>query len=226
MVQLILAAAFFCGIHFVISGTRLRDALVSRYNERIFRAGFSLLSLIGLGWLIHAYGRAPHIETWGQPGWFKPVAALLMLPAFLLVVAGITTPNPTVVGGEGLLERAEPTRGILRVTRHPFLWGLSLWAFVHLVANGDAAALVLFGSLLILTLAGTRSIDTKRRRACGAAWEQFAAVTSNIPLAAIREGRNAWKPAEIGGWRLALALILYLAALHFHARLFGVSPLF
>jgi uncharacterized membrane protein len=226
MIQLILAAAFFCGIHFVISGTRLRDVLIGRFGEKAFRAGFSLLSLLGLGWLIHAYGQAPYIETWGQLGWFKPAAALLMLPAFVLVVAGISTPSPTVIGSEGLLNGVEPARGILRVTRHPVLWGLSLWAFLHLIANGDAAALVLFGSLLVLGLAGTRSIDAKRRRACGESWERFAAVTSNIPFAAIREGRNVWKPKEIGGWRLALALVLYLAMLHFHGRLFGVSPLF
>lgn len=225
MIQLILAAAFFCGIHFAIAGTRLRDTLVNHFGEKNFRAGFSLLSLLGLGWLIHAYGQAPYLETWDHPGWFKPVAALLMLPAFVLAVAGLTTPNPTVIGGEALLGEAEPARGILRITRHPFLWGLSLWAFVHLIANGDAAALVLFGSLLLLALAGTHSIDAKRRRSSGAAWEKFAAVTSKIPFMAIREGRNAWKPAEIGGWRLALALLLYLAAMHFHAKLFGVSPL-
>lgn len=228
MLQLVLAAAFFCGIHFFISGTHLRDALIARFGERIFRAGFSLLSLIGLGWLIRAYGQAPYIETWGQLAWFKPVAVLLMLPAFFLVVAGITTPNPTVVGGESALNQAEPVQGILRVTRHPFLWGLSLWAFVHLIANGDAAALVLFGSLLLLTLLGTRSIDAKRRRNCGESWERFAAATSNLPFAAIWEGRNSWKPAlaETGWWRPVLALAIYLAMMHFHSKLFGVSPLF
>jgi uncharacterized membrane protein len=225
MLQLILAAVFFCGIHFIISGTRLRDALIDRFGEKTFRAGFSLLSLFGLGWLIFAYRHAPYLETWGQIQWFKPIAALAMPAAFLLAVAGITTPNPTVVGGEPLLNQAEP-RGILRITRHPLLWGISLWALVHLIANGDAAALVLFGSLLLLPLAGTRSIDAKRRRACGEAWERFAAVTSNIPFLAIKDGRNSLKLKELGGWRPVLALVLYLATMHFHRTLFGVSPLF
>jgi len=226
MIQLTLAASFFVGIHFLIAGTRWRDRLVGKYGERVYRIGFSVLSLLGLFWLIYAYRHVPYIETWGQLAWFKPVAALLMLIAFILAVAGVTTPNPTAVSGESLLSEEEPARGILRITRHPFLWGVGLWAAAHLIANGDAAALVLFGSLLLLTTAGTRSIDAKRQRHFGERWAKFAAVTSNIPFNAIREGRNRLKLGELGGWRIALALALYLGVLHFHRQLFGVSPLF
>jgi uncharacterized membrane protein len=225
MLQLALAAAFFVGIHFLISGSRLRDTLVAKYGEKAFRAGFSVLSVLGLFWLIHAYRHAPYIETWGQPDWFKPIAAFFMLFAFLLTVAGLTTPNPTMVGGEQFLDRDEPARGILRVTRHPFLWGVSLWALPHLIANGDAAALVLFGSLLLLALGGTYSIDAKYLRLHGEKWEKFLRTTSDVPFLAIAQRRNVLKLGEIGWWRPALALVLYLAAMHFHARLFGVSPL-
>jgi len=226
MIQLTLAALFFVGIHFLIAGTRWRDRLIEKYGERVYRIGFSSLSLLGLVWLIYAYRQAPYIETWGQLMWFKPIAALLMLVAFILAVAGVTTPNPTAVNGESLLSEAEPARGILRITRHPLLWGIGLWAVVHLIANGDAAALVLFGSLLILTIGGTRSIDAKRRRHFGKQWANFTAATSNIPFNAIREGRNQLKWAEIGWWRIALGVVLYLGMLHFHSKLFGVSPLF
>ncbi|CAI8912422.1 NnrU family protein [Methylocaldum szegediense] len=226
MIQLTFAAAFFVGIHFLIAGTRWRDRLITRYGERIYRGGFSILSLAGLVWLIYAYRQAPYIETWGQLQWFKPIAAFLMLIAFILAVAGVTTPNPTAVDGEPLLYEAEPAQGMLRITRHPFLWGIALWAAVHLIANGDAAALVLFGSFLILTLGGTRSIDTKRQRQFGDRWAKFAAATSNIPFYAILERRNRLEWAEIGWWRIALALVLYFALMHFHSSLFGVSPLF
>jgi uncharacterized membrane protein len=226
MIQLTFAAAFFVGIHFLIAGTRWRDRLIETYGERIYRIGFSSLSLLGLVWLIYAYRHAPYIETWGQLAWFKPVAAILMLVAFILAVAGVTTPNPTAVNGESLLSEAEPARGVLRITRHPFLWGIALWAIVHLIANGDAAALVLFGSLLILTIGGTRSIDAKRQKHFGEQWAHFTAATSNIPFNAIRERRNRLELAEIGWWRIALAVVLYLAILHFHSKLFGVSPLF
>lgn len=226
MFNLIMAAVFFVGIHFGIAGTRWRDSLVSRFGERAFRAGFSVLSLIGLYWLITAYRGAPYIETWGQLGGFKPVAAGLMLLSFLLVVIGMTTRNPAAVAGESALHQADTVRGILRVTRHPFLWGLSLWALTHLIANGDAAASVLFGSLLMLCVVGTRSIDLKRRRAFGEDWDRFAAATSSIPFLAIAQGRNQLRLSEIGWQRFAGAVIVYLAMLHFHAKLFGVSPLF
>ena len=226
MLELTLAALFFFAIHVGIAGTRLRDVLVARRGEGAFRAGFSVLSVLGIIWLTYAYRQAPYIETWGQLTWFKPVAVFLMLIAFLLVVAGGTTKNPTAVGGESALQQADPARGVLRITRHPFLWGVSLWALTHLIANGDLAALILFGSLLVMCLLGTRSIDAKRRRACGSDWERFAAVTSNIPFVAIKEKRNHFSFREIGWARLAGGLFVYLAMMHFHLKLFGVSPLF
>jgi uncharacterized membrane protein len=224
MLQLVFAALFFVGIHFGISGSRLRDEAVAKLGERTFRAGFSLLSLFGLWWLAHAYRAAPYVETWGQLGGFKPLAALLMLPAFALVVLGVSTPSPTLVGGEKALDR--PVQGILRVTRHPFLWGFALWALIHLTVNGDLAALLLFGSLLVLALGGTVSIDRKRQGLHGEAWQRFLRETSNLPFQAIVERRNVLSWAEIGWKRPAVAAVLYLAMLHFHVKLFGVSPLF
>jgi uncharacterized membrane protein len=226
MNSLILAALFFAGIHIGISGTRCRDLLIRHAGETGFRAGFSVLALLGLGWLLHAYDRAPYIETWGQLAAFKPIMAAIMLPAFILLVFSITTPNPSAVGGERWLGQAEAAGGIYRITRHPMLWAMSLWAFLHLLVNGDAASGVLFGSLLAMTLMGTRSIDAKRRRADPMGWGAFEAVTSNIPFQAIREGRNTFKWRELLNWRLAVAVIAYLAVMHLHARWFGVSPLF
>src|SRR5437764_10564289 len=103
-----------------------------------------------------------------------------MLPASLLVVIGLTTPNPTAIAQENRL--AQPPQGIVRVTRHPFLTGVGLWALVHLIGNGDVASLVFFAVWAVVALAGTVSIDRKRRRLLGAAaWEPFAAQTSIVP---------------------------------------------
>jgi uncharacterized membrane protein len=111
-------------------------------------------------------------------------------------------------------------RGIVRITRHPFLWGVALWALVHLIVNGDLAAFILFGSLLVLALVGTVSIDAKRRRAFGEQWTQFAGVTSNIPFAAVVTGRNRLGPAlrEIGLWRPLAAIAVYVAAFYLHGQ--------
>lgn len=223
MTQLVLAAIFFDGIHVFVSGTRLRDLIVNRIGERAFLGLFSLLSLVGIVWLSWAYARADYLELWGQVHTFKPVALLLMVLAFLFVAIGLTTPSPTVIGGESTLERDEPARGILRVTRHPFLWGVVIWACVHLVLNGDAASLVFFGSFLLLALVGPLLIDAKMQRALGARWERFAAVTSNVPFVAIIQGRNSFKLSELKWWRIAAALILYAVLLILHQWLFGVS---
>ncbi len=226
MTQLIFAALFFIALHVGIAGTSVRGRAIEKLGENVYRAAFSLFSLLGIVWLAHAYRAAVYIETWGQLAWFKPIAALLMFIAFLLAVLGMTAPNPTAVGGDNLLKADAPARGIHRITRHPFLWGVALWAFVHLVANGDVASVVLFGSLLVLVLAGMVSIDAKRKKACGQHWDKYAAATSIIPFQAIKDGRNTLVISEFKVWQLVLALALYLAVVHFHQAWFGFSPLF
>jgi uncharacterized membrane protein len=226
MIQFILAALFFIILHIGVSGTSVRDRVIEKLGENVYHTAFSLLSLLGIVWLAHAYRVAGYLETWGQLVWFKPIAVLLMLVAFLLAVLGMTTPNPMAVGGEKLLMADAHARGIQRVTRHPFLWGVALWAVVHLIANGDVASLVLFGSLLVVVLVGMASIDAKRKKACGRHWDNYAAATSIIPFQAIKEGRNTLEIAEFKVWQLVAALVFYLAVMHFHQAWFGVSPLF
>jgi len=224
MVSLGCAAVFFVGIHVLIAGTSLRRVLAARLGEGGFQGVFSLLSLGGITWLCMAYGAAPTIEVWGPMDGFRPVALALMVVAALLAVIGLTTPSPTAAGGETQLDADEPATGILRISRHPFLWGVVTWAATHLVLNGDAASLVLFGALLVLALVGPRSIDAKRRARFGDKWDRFAAVTSNVPFGAILAGRNQLHLSEIGTWRIVLAFAVYAGVLGVHAWLFGDSP--
>ena len=226
MKQLILASLVFLGLHFGVAGTALRARCVETLGERGYRIAFSMLSLLGLFWLAHAYRAAGYVETWGQLTWFKPFAAVLMLAAFLFAVLGLTTPNPTAVGGEKLLATDAPAVGVMRITRHPFLWGLAIWAVIHLLANGDTASLLLFGSLLALVLGGMRSIDAKQRKTYGEHWERFAAMTSVVPFMAIQSGRNRLEWKEFKWWQLVAALVAYAGVMHFHQTLFGVAPLF
>jgi len=221
MANLIAASAFFLLIHFAISGTRLRDALTARLGEGPYRGAFALSSLVGLAWMIYAYRHAPTIELWGVLLGFRRAAYALVFIAFLFAVIGILTPSPTRVGMESKLASGpEAVRGMVRITRHPFLWGVALWAAVHLIINGDAASLVLFGSLLVLALGGTAAIDAKRRRRFAEQWAPFAQLTSNIPFGAILAGRNRLGAAlgEIGAWRYLAALVLYGAAFYLHGR--------
>jgi uncharacterized membrane protein len=104
------------------------------------------------------------------------------------------------------------------------MWGVALWALAHVLANGAAAAVVLFGTFTILALVGTLLIDHKFRMRRGTEWLRLAAATSNLPLVAIVAGRQHLVPGEIGWLRIGIALALYVALLALHPWLFGVSP--
>jgi uncharacterized membrane protein len=220
MPDLLAACASFLLIHFAVSGTRLRDALTGRLGEGPYRGLFSLASLAGIAWIVYAYRHAPLVPTWGRLPGLRPAADGLVFIAFLFAVIGILTPSPTQLGMESRLDPAA-ARGMVRITRHPFLWGVALWAVTHLIVNGDQASLVLFGSMLLLAIGGTASIDAKRRRNFPEQWRKFAQVTSSVPFLAIARGANrlAPAPAEIGAWRLLAALGLYAAAFYLHGRL-------
>ena len=223
MTSLTFAALAFIAIHLGVSGTTARDTLVARIGLRAYMIAFSVASIAAIAWLIGAYKAAGYVPLWGQLQWWKPVAIALMLPAFLLVIIGLTTPNPTAVAQEALVDR--PPAGIVRITRHPFLMGTALWAAIHLVGNGDEASLLLFAALLIVSVAGTVSIDAKRARTLGrAAWSGFAQRTSIVPFAAILAGRNTLSLAELGWWRPLAGIVAYALMLGGHAHIVGVSP--
>jgi uncharacterized membrane protein len=225
MIALLLSTALFVGIHLFISGTRLRDQLIGAIGEGAYMGAFSLLSLGSFIWMCVSYSSAPGIVVWNHLPMVGPLTLVATLVAFLFAVIGMTTPSPTAAGGEKLLDSEEPATGILRVTRHPFLWSVVIWSTFHFIANGDAASLVFFGGLLVLGLAGPPSIDAKRARKFGGKWESFAAVTSNLPFAAIVSGRNKFVFSELKAWRIAAGGLAWIGMLMAHAWLFGANPL-
>lgn len=220
MWQLILAVGFFLGIHFGISGTDLRYRLIQTWGEKPYRIGFSLAALAGLIWLVFAWRSAPYLPLWGQPAGFRYLAVILMPLAFYFGVAAFTTPNPLLSPAPELA----PV-GVLRITRHPLMWGIAWWAGLHLLANGDLAAVIFFGTFLVLAVKGTFDLDRKRLRDHGERWQRYLQITSNLPFQAILQGRQHLNWRELGWWRIALALALYGGLLHAHAKLFGVAPL-
>jgi uncharacterized membrane protein len=228
MAMLILAAAVFLALH-LIAGTRLRDLLSARIGEGPYMAAFSLASVAALVWLGFAYAGARNTAAdeviWTIHPATRWLQLGLQLLAMLLIVPGLTTPNPTSVRQESQLERVDVVKGMLRITRHPFLWGVAVWAAGHLMVNGDVASIVLFGSLLALALFGTASIDAKRRRKLGKRWDAFAAQTSNLPFGVIATGRQRLSVAEIGWWRIALAVVVWAVLAWAHPLLFGARAL-
>jgi len=217
-------ALIFIAIH-MASSTPLRASLVRALGERGYTGMFSLASALSLGWLIWAYGAAPLEALWSAPGWSGPLIWVIMPFSIVLVVLGGTTPNPTMAMSESRLEAGDPAPGILKITRHPMLWGIALWALSHLPANGDKASVTLFGSFAFLALIGMRFIDRKKEEALGAAWGPFALTTSAIPFVAAIQGRTKIAWGEIGLWKVALGLAVYAAFAWLHAVLIGVSAL-
>lgn len=225
MLNLAVAALFLVGTHFGLASTPLRGELVERVGEHVYRLLYSLLAVVALVWLITAWRAAPVIPLWHAGAGLRHLALVLMPVAFLLVVCAITSANPTVIGQRPDPDTGAPATGIIRITRHPFMWGVGLWALLHLLANGDQASVLFFGAFAILSLVGTRLIDARRTRENAPGWGVFLQATSNVPFAAILERRQRFVPREIGLWRAALALALYVLFLWLHPWLFGVTPL-
>ena len=224
MTSLICAALFFVGIHLLISGTGVRDALVRRLGERPYLGLFSLASAAGLTWLIWAFAdaRVPEVTSLVRYRW---VAAALNLVAFVYITFGVLSKSPTMVGGESALSAEEPATGLHRVTRHPMLWGVAIFTATHMVFNPQPATLWFFGAFLVLSLMGPPSIDAKRAKSGGTAWQHYVEKTSNIPFAAILQGRNRFAPGEILDWRLLVALAIYGLFIGLHARMFGLPAI-
>jgi uncharacterized membrane protein len=224
---LIAATLAFVGGHFLLSSRPLRPLLNERFGERAFRLIYSAAMTVSLIWMIAAFRAAPVIPVW-QPAPVLAWVPLLVMPfASILLVAGLTSPNPTLVGGERFLDGTpgSPAVGMLSITRHPFLWGTGLWALSHLLANGDLSSIVMMGGIAVLSFAGMHHIDLRRESNLGATWGPMKLTTSVLPFAAVLTGRTKVDWRGIGWWRPALGLVVYAALLHLHRGLIGVSPL-
>lgn len=219
MTNLIVAAAVFLLTHYVAS-TPLRAGLVKLLGENAYLGLYILVSLAALGWMIWAYVRAPHARLWDAQE-FRAWAILLMPVSLVLIASGAMTPNPSAVRQESMLRNMGEPRGILRVTRHPIMWGIAIWAALHVMARGDSASTVFFGTFLVLALSGTVLIDARKSRAIGVDWERFVSVSSNVPFGAIFGGRNQFRFEEIGWKRVLVGLGLYFVLVFLHPYLFG-----
>lgn len=209
LLSLVIAGVAFCGSHVLLSSTRLRGSLRDQLGERGFLAVYSLTSLVIFAWFVAAYAGAPTITLWPRQEWTALVPVVVMPFATILLVAGYTTRNPTAVGMERSARADDPAPGILRITRHPVLWAIGLWATSHVIANGDLSSLLFFGALAVLALGGTVLIDRKKQLALGSNWPRLAEVTSNLPFAALVARRTGLRWRDIGLLRITAGLLLY-----------------
>jgi len=225
MESILLAAALFLGTHLGISSTGLRSRLVAVLGERAYLGLYVVLAFATLGYLIWLYSELPRFKyLWMPTPELYTTAKVLMPLSLILAVGGFLVKNPTNVGMERLLADGageDLAKGITRITRHPFQWGVVLWASAHLLANGDTISVVFFGTFALLGALGTFLIDRKKAAALGDQWQAYAVATSNVPFAAILGRRNRLVASEL--WQPVLAgLAVYGILLLRHDWVSGV----
>jgi uncharacterized membrane protein len=188
MTLLVLGIVAFLGVHLLPTLPDLRGRLTARFGESGYKALFSAFSIAAFVLLVYGFAKAPAVQVWSPPEWTRWAAIVLMLPAFIFLVAAY-------VPGE-----------IRAKVKHPFLVGIKIWALAHLLANGDLASIILFGSFL--AYAAYDRITLKGREARGL-------VTA-----------PATEPARNDVITVALGVAFYLAFLVWlHPLLIGTAPL-
>lgn len=192
MIWLVIGLVLFLGVHSVrIVAPEYRQAQIDARGLNAWKGVYSLVSIAGFVVLIWGYGlaRQDPVVFWVAPFWMSHVVALLMVFAMILLVASQL-----------------PAGRIKAAVKHPMLLSVKIWAFAHLLVNGDLASLLLFGGFLAWAVID-RISEKKRLR---------AGITSN-PVA----GPLKWDIVAIVG-----GIVLYLLFLTvLHKWLIGVPPI-
>lgn len=224
LLLLLLASVAMVATHVIPALPSNRQRLVGKLGEKGYQGVYSLVAIVTIVAMVYAFNRSPLDLIWEPGAVARRLPAVFMLLAFILLVTGVLTRNPTVYGQESALDSDTPARGIVRITRYPFLWATILWSISHIAANGDIASIVFFGGFFGLALFGSIGIDKKRAAKYGEQWTRFADVTSNIPFMAILSGRNRLVLSEIGWVKPAIGVASYVGVVMSHRWLFGVPP--
>jgi uncharacterized membrane protein/mono/diheme cytochrome c family protein len=225
MTFLALFSAAFVGIHLFLSSGPVRKRLIERLKPGPFSGVYSLLVLGAFVGMILSFRSAPYVEIWVPSRALRWVPVLAMPIAILFMVGGFSTRSVTSVGQGSYAEDANAGRGIFTITRHPALWGFTIWAVSHLATNGELRAIIVFVAFLTLAIAGMLHIDRRRAAALGEAWTKYGERTSVVPFGAILRGRTSLDFRGIGVLRLVGSAFAYVTVLHTHAMLIGASPM-
>jgi uncharacterized membrane protein len=188
MALLIIGLGLFFIAHLVPTLALARMVLVDQFGERTYRGGFSLVAIVGLVLIVLGYGQMQGLgrgnpELWTSPAWIKHVVLLLMIPAMILLVAAYV-----------------PSR-IRSLVGHPMLTAVMIWAFAHLLANGDLASLLLFGSFLAFAVYDRISVMSRPSpgplgTAKGGALQDILVIAAGLALYALM---LLWGHAKLTG---------------------------
>lgn len=149
---LIAGLIIFLGLHSVrIVADGWRSRKLAQWGEGAWKGVYSVLSIVGFALIVWGYGQArlQTVVLWVPPVATRHIAATLMLLAMILLVAAYV-----------------PGNAIKAKLHHPMILGVKTWALAHLLANGNLADVLLFGSFLAWAVVDFIS-SRKRDRAAG-----------------------------------------------------------
>ena len=212
MTWLIAGLLIFLGVHSIrIFDEGLRTRTLARWGEMPFKGAYSLLSVLGFVILIYGYGQARlnPMPLYELPLGFRHASTLLVLFAMILLVAAYVPGNWFKVK-----------------MKHPMVLGVKLWAFAHLLSNGNVADVLLFGSFLIWAIASFRAArmrDRAREAESVDPTAQALAPTAPISLELPDKPRVKASATVIA---VVLGILVWAGFLFdWHASLIGVHPM-
>ena len=147
---LVLGLFLFLGTHGLrIGGDGMRDRILGRLGPVNFKILYSLVSVLGFAMLIYGFGMARDapVLLWTPPPAMKHVAYLLTLVAMVLMAAAYV-----------------PRNAIKAKLHHPMVLSVKTWALAHVLANGNLAHLILFGSILLWSVLLFKASRTRDKR--------------------------------------------------------------
>lgn len=113
-----------------------REAVIGKLGAGPYRGLFSLTALAGLVLIVIGWRSADPSPLYVPPYWLRHVSHLLMIFAIILLVAAYA-----------------PAGKIAHAAKHPMLAGVKIWAFAHLLTNGEVRSVLLFGAFLVWAIA-------------------------------------------------------------------------
>jgi uncharacterized membrane protein len=191
MTCLIVGLILFLGAHSIrMVADTWRTQAIASWGEKPFKGVYTLIALVGFYAMVTGYAEArlQTVALWTPPIATRHISVLLMLFASVLMAA------------------AYVPRNHLKIRMcHPMVLSVKVWALAHLLANGNLADVVLFGSFLVWSVFNFKAARARDR---AAAPVQTNAKTSATLLTVL---------IGVAMWAL---FVFYL-----HAQLIGVSPL-
>ena len=208
MTQLILGLILFLGAHSVrILADGWRDQTIAAYGEKAFKGVYTLVAILGFYLLVVGYGEArlQPLVLWNPPIFTKHISMLLMLLSSILLMA-------TYI----------PRNHFKMRLGHPMVLSVKVWALSHLLANGNLADLVLFGSFLIWAVLNFRSARARDR-----ALLLHLNVTEDAAGEPLAETESTNQPKLLSTIITLVSGIVTWALITFvlHAKIVGVSPM-